>query len=178
MRRFCSVSVVLTFLFAVPAAAAWTWPANGPVLRPFSLGPDTYAAGQHRGVDIGAEVGTAVLAPASGTISFAGFVPGGGRAVTIQTSDGYAVTLLQLGPAGVAKGETVLEGAPIGVVGESVDAVTRQPHVHLGVRVAADADGYVDPVGLLPVRMPLALPNRHPSQHQSPSHRRNDWTSR
>ena len=35
-------------------------------------------------------------------------------------------------------------------VGESSDAVTLQPHVHLGVRVAADPNGYVDPLGLLP----------------------------
>ena len=36
-------------LVAAPAALAWTWPADGLVLRPFSLGPDPYAAGQHRG---------------------------------------------------------------------------------------------------------------------------------
>ena len=153
MRRFISVLVLLASLVArssAPAAHAWTWPAAGPVLRPFSLGADTYAGGQHRGVDIGAELGSPVLAPAAGTVSFVGSIPQGGRAVTIQTADGYAVTLLQLGSTSVLRGSVVAEGAVVGVVGESADAVTSAPHVHLGVRVAADPDGYVDPLGLLP----------------------------
>ena len=168
MRRLCSVAVILAFLFAVPTAAAWTWPSDGPVLRAFSLGPDAYVAGQHRGVDIGAEIGAQVLAPVAGTVSFAGFVPGGGRAVTIQTPDGYAVTLLQLGAAAVASGDTVVEGAPVGIVGESVDAVTTQPHVHLGVRVASDANGYVDPLGLLPARVAAAPPTQAPQPVPAP----------
>jgi hypothetical protein len=168
MRRFCSGAVILAFLFAVPTAAAWTWPADGPVLRSFSLGPDAYAAGQHRGVDIGAEVGAQVLAPVSGTVSFAGAVPGGGRAITIQTPDGYAVTLLQLGAAAVASGDTVVEGAAVGIVGESADGVTTQPHVHLGVRVVADANGYVDPLGLLPARVAAAPPEQGPQPAATP----------
>ena len=101
-----------------------------------------------------------MLAPASGTVSFVGFVPGSGRAVTITTDDGYAVTLLQLGATTVVRDSTVAEGAEVGVVGESADAVTSQPHVHLGIRVASDPDGYIDPLGLLPVRQPTAPPPR------------------
>jgi hypothetical protein len=153
MRRSSAAvlsAVVLASLVATSGALAWTWPTEGPVLRPFSVGPDPYAGGQHRGVDIGAEIGRTVLAPAGGTVSFVGSVPGGGRAVTIATDDGYAVTLLQLGATSVARGSAVAEGAEVGVVGGSSDAVTLQPHVHLGVRVAADPNGYVDPLGLLP----------------------------
>ena len=50
-------AVVLASLVSAAGAFAWTWPAEGPVLRPFSVGPDPYAGGQHRGVDIGAAVG-------------------------------------------------------------------------------------------------------------------------
>src|SRR5918994_1814215 len=96
-----------------------------------------------------------VAAPTAGTVSFVGSVPGGGQALTIQTADGYAVTLLQLGSTSVLRGSVVEEGTVVGVVGESADAVTSAPHVHLGIRVAADPDGYVDPLGLLP---PLAAP--------------------
>ena len=102
----------------------------------------------------GRSSGSVVVAPAAGTVSFVGFVPGSGHAVTITTDDGYAVTLLQLAATSVARGDTVTEGAEVGVVGESSDAVTLQPHVHLGVRVAADPNGYVDPLGLLPARPP------------------------
>ena len=76
MRRIIPVLVLLASLVAACRAAhAWTWPVAGPVLRPFSLGADTYAAGQHRGVDIGAELGSPVLAPAAGTVSFVGSIP-------------------------------------------------------------------------------------------------------
>src|SRR5437773_2519893 len=76
----------------VPASAlGWTWPVAGPVLIGFSFDPaHPYAAGQHRGIDIGAPAGAPVGAPASGTVSFAGSVPGGGRIVTIQTARGAA----------------------------------------------------------------------------------------
>src|SRR5918994_7039699 len=168
MRRFLSVLILLTALAAAPAAHAWIWPAAGPVLRPFSLGPDPYAGGQHRGVDIGAELGSPVLAPAAGTVSFVGSIPGGGRAVTIQTSDGYAVTLLQLGSTNVARGDVVAEGTVVGVVGDSADDVTSAPHVHLGVRVAADPDGYVDPLGLLPARLPQNAPPPPPPPASEP----------
>ena len=63
MRRILSLLVLLAALAAAPAAHAWIWPAAGPVLRPFSLGPDAYAGGQHRGVDIGAELGSPVRRP-------------------------------------------------------------------------------------------------------------------
>ena len=96
MRRIVSVLVLLAAFAAAPAAHAWIWPAAGPVLRPFSLGPDRYAGGQHRGIDIAAEPGSAVVAPVAGTVSFVGSIPGGGRAVTIQTPDAVSYTHLTL----------------------------------------------------------------------------------
>src|SRR5215216_1110458 len=143
MRRV--MLAAMAALLFVPTAHAWTWPSGGPVLRPFLLGSDPYAGDQHRGVDIGGELASEVRAPASGTVSFAGTVPGGGKTITLQTADGYAVTLLQLGELLVAKGDAVQEGAVVARIGPSGDAVTTEPHVHLGVRVAAEPDGYVDP---------------------------------
>ena len=119
------------------SAVAWSWPSDGDVLRPFALGGDAYAAGQHRGIDVAGSEGSAVRAPASGTVSFAGSLPTYGRGVTIATADGYAVTLVHLGSIGVAKGDAVVEGASIGTMGWSGDAEHAVPSVHLGVRVAA-----------------------------------------
>ena len=79
MRRMLLRRVAAARAFVIPAAAGWAWPVDGPVLRPFSLGADPYAGGQHRGVDVGEAVGAPVRAPAGGTVSFAGPVPGGGR---------------------------------------------------------------------------------------------------
>src|SRR5829696_1290901 len=160
MRRtlLAAIAAAIAFLLVVPVASGWSWPVDGPVLRSFSLGADVYAAGQHRGIDVGAPAGDGVRAPAAGLVSFVGAVPGGGRALTIQTGDGYAVTLLQLGSAEVARGANVAEGDLVGRIGESSDAVTTAPHVHLGVRIVTDPDGYVDPLGLLPERPVVAAP--------------------
>jgi Peptidase family M23 len=149
-------------------AGAWTWPADGAVLRPFTLGPDAYAAGQHRGIDVGGEEGSPVRAPAAGTVAFAGSLPTHGRGVTILTSDGYAVTLVHLGSITVAKGDSVDEGAPVGTMGFSGEPEHAVPSVHLGIRVASQAEGYVDPIGLLPTR-PAAAPAAPPTPAPAPA---------
>ena len=80
MRRFLlllSLALLFAALVAVAPAAAWTWPAGGPVLLAFSFDPaHPYSAGEHRGIDIGGDPGSAVLAPAGGVVTFAGTVPG------------------------------------------------------------------------------------------------------
>src|SRR5687767_11384545 len=115
MRRLLlSLSVVLATLLAAPVGAAWIWPVEGPVLRPFAVGGDRYAGGQHRGIDIAAPVGTEVRAPLGGVVSFTGSVPGGGRVVSIETADGHTVTLLQLGSVLVVRGAVLEEGALVG----------------------------------------------------------------
>ncbi len=152
MHRLALVVFVVVSLVAAPSAAAWTWPLGGPVLRPYSVGPDPYAAGQHRGVDVSGTSGEPALAPAAGTVSFAGVVPTHGKTVTIQTADGYAVSLTHLGEIGVAKGDAVAEGERIGQAGASGDPEWPTPYVHLGIRISPAADGYVDPSTLLPTR--------------------------
>src|SRR3989440_4024927 len=145
------VSMIATAaLAAAPPASGWSWPVAGPVLVPFSLGSDPYAAGQHRGIDVGAATGTPVAAPASGAVSFAGTVPRGGKTVTIQTPNGYSVTLVHLGSYSVRRGDAVAEGAVVGTVGPSGAPELPQPYVYLGVRLTADPNGYVDPMLLLP----------------------------
>src|SRR5438094_282679 len=103
----------------VPAPAlGWTWPVAGPVLIGFSFDPaHPYAAGQHRGIDVGADAGSPVVAPTSGVVSFAGTVPTSGKAITIETPGGLAVTLTHLGSIGVAKDAVIAEGAAGGSAG-------------------------------------------------------------
>jgi len=109
------LAAVLTALIVVPAAQAWTWPASGAVLEPFLFDPaHPFAAGQHRGIVVGADPGAAVLAPAAGVVTFAGTVPSSGKSVTITTPDGLAVTLTHLGALTVSKNATVAEGAAVG----------------------------------------------------------------
>jgi Peptidase family M23 len=143
--------LLFVFLAWAPAAYAWSRPVQGPVLQPFAYDEaHPYASGQHRGVDLGADSGETVVAPAAGTVSFAGTVPTNGKSVTIETADGYSVTLTHLGSIGVVKGAAVGEQDAIGTVGPSGTPEVDGPYVHLGIRVTADPNGYVDPLGLLP----------------------------
>ena len=108
------------------------------VVRGFTAPAHTYAAG-HRGLDLRAAPGQAVVAPAAGTIAFAGRVAG--RAVvTVVTGDVRmsfepVATSLPVGTAGSA--------------GQRLGTVTADPGhcpgtcLHLGVR----RDGtYLDPL--------------------------------
>jgi hypothetical protein len=154
MRRQL-LAAVLAALFFAPAGEAWTWPAGGAILQPFLFDrAHPYAAGQHRGVDIGGDPGAPVLAPAAGTATYAGTVPSSGKSLTITTADGYAVTLTHLGSITVARGAAIAEGAAVGTIGPSGDPEVSQPYVHLGVRTAADPQGYLDPLAFLPARVP------------------------
>src|SRR5690242_68537 len=146
MRRMVLVLAALV-LATAPAVRAWTWPIEGAVLRPFVFGPDPYAAGQHRGITIAGDLGSPVRAPATGTVSFAGTVPGSGKVITIQTSDGYSVTLVHLGAIDVAKGGAVGEGDVVAAVGWSGTPEVDVTSVFLGIRRTADPQGYLDPLG-------------------------------
>jgi hypothetical protein len=161
--------VLVALQVGVQPALAWAWPVDGPVLRPFVLGDDPYAGGQHRGIDIGAPAGTPVRAPAAGTVSFAGTVPTGGKTITIRTADGYAVTLQRLGSTSVARGLAVGEGDVVGSVGQA-----NEPYLYLGVRKADEPDGYVDPLGLLPPMAPAPVPDEpapvEPDPVPTPAH--------
>ena len=85
MRRL-AILIICACALPVSDARAWTWPVDGPVLRPFLFdNSHPYAGGQHRGVDLGAPSGSPVLAPSKGVVSFAGTVPTGGKTVSIQT---------------------------------------------------------------------------------------------
>ncbi len=162
MRLASLVMAVVVGLAVVPAAGAWTWPVDGPVLRPFTVGADPYAGGQHRGVDVGADLGDIVRAPVAGHVSFAGTLPHYGHVVTIRAG-GYAVTLLHVGDLAVARDAEVIEGQPVARVGPTGELEHAAPYVHLGVRNADDDKGYVDPLTLLPARSTAAVPEPPPA---------------
>lgn len=157
MQRF--LLVLLAVLVTAPTARAWTWPADGPLLRPFVFGSDPYLGGQHRGIDVAGAAGAPVRAAAGGTVTFAGSLPGAGKTVTVQTADGYAVTHVHLGGISATEGSIIAEGAKVGTIGPSGEPEVDRPYVHLGVRVAAERHGYVDPLKLLPRRKTVAPPS-------------------
>src|SRR5512134_394280 len=120
------------------AAAPWVWPVVGPLLRGFDPPDSPYGSG-HRGIDIAAATGTAVLAPANGTVTFAGPV-GGNLFLTIDHGGGLESTYSWLASVVARRGQVVTQGQVVATSGTGhTGAVV--PHLHLGVRLD---DAYVD----------------------------------
>ncbi|MBA3565583.1 MAG: M23 family metallopeptidase, partial [Actinobacteria bacterium] len=152
-------------LTTASGAQAWAWPADGDVLREFSLGDNPYAGGQHRGVDVALGGTRMVRAPVSGKVAFAGQVPTSGLTVTILAADGHKVSLTHLGPLLVKRDELVAEGGSVAEAGPSGTVEHEVPYVHLGVRIG-DEGTYVDPLSLLP---PRAAPIPPPASAAPPA---------
>jgi hypothetical protein len=126
-------------LAALLAALVLVPPISGPVSRRFDLGPDPFAAGQHRGVDLRGAPGAAVGAPCRGRVVFAGRVDVG--VVTVLCGR-WRVTVLPLARVGVRRGAVVRAGDRVGTLGRS----GAHAGLHLGVRRDGVRFGYVDPL--------------------------------
>jgi murein DD-endopeptidase MepM/ murein hydrolase activator NlpD len=131
---------------AVPAAAAgsWVWPVSGPVIRGFDAPDDPYGAG-HRGVDVAAPVGTAVVAAAAGTVTFAGKV-GGQLFVTIDHGGGLVSSSSWVSELRVRRNDVVARGQIVALSGTGHPGSAEPPHLHFGVRLSGQ---YVDPLDCL-----------------------------
>jgi len=146
MRRIAAVVALLLVTVAVPparAATPWTWPVVGPVVRAFDPPDSPYGAG-HRGIDIGVAIGTTVVAPDDGVVSFAG--PVGGRLfLTIDHGGGLASTSSWLSSLLVRKNAHVVRGQPVATTEWGHPDLT-VPQLHFSVRLNGD---YVDPLAYL-----------------------------
>lgn len=120
------------------------------ILTPFDR-PDTRWAPGHRGVDLAAAPHSRVLAPADGTVGFAGPV-GGRTVVSVDHGDGLRTTYEPV-RALVTAGDEVLVGQVIGHVLGGHPTCPGDVCLHWGARVASGGpprdDDYVDPLTLL-----------------------------
>lgn len=127
----------------VPAFGTYAWPVQGPVLRGFEPPSSAYGAG-HRGIDIGAPLGSPVRAPGEGVVTFAGSVAGA-RFVSIAHPDGVRTTVSWLSEILVARGDPVERGGLVGRSGVGHPGSARA-HLHLSARAG---EVYLDPMLLL-----------------------------
>jgi len=167
-RRLVLSLTVACLVAASPAAARerWLWPVRGSVIGRFQLGPDRFAAGQRRGIDIAAPLGAPVRAACSGRVSFTGTVGASGRVVAVACGP-LSATYLHLARVAVRRGAFLAAGEPVGTVGASGRPREATPHLSLGARVRVRAHGYVDPLRLLeadPPGAPPALPSPRPGR--------------
>lgn len=140
-----SFLVVSCVAVAGPARAYVNPATGGPsprgVVRGFDNPPQNWLPG-HRGVDLDASVGQAILSAGSGRVAFAGTVAGV-PAVSVDHAGGIRTTYQPVA-ALVREGEEVAEGQPIGTLLPTTDG---SRGLHWGARTGPNE--YVNPLGLL-----------------------------
>jgi murein DD-endopeptidase MepM/ murein hydrolase activator NlpD len=145
--------------FAARASALFA-PLNGTALfmpvvgiRPFDLSnswgdPRDGGRRRHRGIDIFAPKGTAVVAVADGIISYIGEQPKGGQCLWLTTESGRSFYYAHLDrwAAGLYEGMEVRSGDLLGYVGNTGNAKRTPSHLHFAVN---DNDEMVNPYPIL-----------------------------
>ncbi len=116
-------------------AAPNLWPVEGHVSGSFGerIDPFNGEGAFHSGVDISTGFGTPVIAPADGTVTFADFLGGYGRAVVIDHGHGITTRFGHLANFAVIAGQKIQRGDTIGYVGLS--GRSTGPHLHYEVRI-------------------------------------------
>ena len=121
------------------------WPVEGPVVSQFGRRRN----GWHAGADIRAEVGTPIMAAASGLVVYSGWGRAYGRLIRIEHENGMITVYAHNLQNFVELGDRVEAGQVIGMVGRSGRASAY--HLHFEVRM--DGMAY-NPVHLLPAPGP------------------------
>lgn len=126
-------------------ADGYPLPSSFPVTSPFGWRrhPVTGEMAFHSGIDLGAPLGTPVLATADGLVDFAGVAGGYGNLITLAHGD-RQTQYAHLDTIAVRVGQRVRRGQVLGTVG-ATGRVTG-PHLHYEVLVPG-ADGWlaIDP---------------------------------
>jgi murein DD-endopeptidase MepM/ murein hydrolase activator NlpD len=126
------------------------WPAEGPITGVY--GSQRVLNGQpkrpHYGVDVGAPIGTPVVAPASGIVTLAdGDLYYSGGTIIIDHGMGVNSTFLHLSEVNVQPGDEVKQGQLIGAIGDT----GRATGPHLDWRINWQKER-LDPALLVPKR--------------------------
>lgn len=113
---------------------------NDPVNIPYSISsgfgarsaPTAGASTNHAGIDISVPAGTLATSTEAGTISEVGYNSARGNYIKVNYNSGYSAIYQHLQSALVSTGQTVKEGAALGLTGST--GISTGPHLHFEVR--------------------------------------------
>ena len=111
------------------------WPVRGWVTSPFGNRTSPFSGIQkfHEGIDIAAQTGTPVMAPADGVVIHAGFSTGYGNMVEISHGYGVKTVYGHNSRLNVKAGQQVKRGDIISYIGDTGSSTG--PHLHYEVRL-------------------------------------------
>lgn len=122
----------------------WPCPASHRITSGFGSrsAPVPGASTYHKGIDIGAASGSAIVAAASGRVTTAAYSSSAGNYVVISHGNGVSTVYMHASALYVAEGAAVSAGDTIAAVGST--GFSTGPHLHFGVIVNGS---YVNPSG-------------------------------
>lgn len=134
-ERLASVRTGVERRQALAAATPSIWPITGWLSSGFGTRRDPFTGGRdfHPGLDISAERGTPIIAPAGGRVIDAAYTGNYGNLVTIDHGFGIVTRYAHLSRYGVQRGQQVARGALIGYVGSTGRSTSS--HLHYEVLV-------------------------------------------
>ena len=91
----------------------------------------------HEGIDLGAPMGSPIVAPASGTVKSVGYEPGYGNTFEIDHGDGIVTRFAHCSRIVVRVGQVVTRSQLIATVGNT--GLSTGPHLHYEVHVNGQA---------------------------------------
>jgi hypothetical protein len=152
--------LVIAWFATSPANAttAWRAPTSGAVTRPFAVADDRFARGNHRGADFAAARGAPVRAVCSGRVVVASRIGSSGGVVTVACGP-WRVSHLPLAMIGPRVDAHISAGDPIG----TADSASAHDGIHVGVRLATESNGYVDPLRFIRRTPPTVIPVMGPA---------------
>lgn len=120
----------------------WPCPASHRITSNFGprSAPIAGASTYHKGIDIGASSGSAIIAAASGRVTTSAYNGSAGNYVVISHGNGISTVYMHASALYVSEGEMVSQGQKIAAVGST--GYSTGPHLHFGVMVNGS---YVNP---------------------------------
>lgn len=111
----------------------FAWPARGPLSSFFGYRPDPFTGVRrfHAGIDIAVDAGTTVRAAMDGKVADVGYNGNYGNYVILSHAGGFQTLYGHLTKYTVAVGETVSQGSPLGLSGNT--GYSTGPHLHFGI---------------------------------------------
>ncbi len=120
----------------------WPCPASGRITSGYGgrSSPTEGASTNHKGIDIGASTGSAIVAAASGTVVISTYSYSAGNYIMINHGGGVYTVYMHCSQLLASEGQEVGQGETIAKVGST--GYSTGPHLHFGIRSGGQ---YVDP---------------------------------